>query len=308
MAELITDLAPSSGRCSEEALRACCEQPEKAACCRESTGGGGCGCAAGERARTASSADRSADIREAVRQKYAAAARRLAEQRLGACCGVSALSDADQAQVFGGAVYGSAELAHANARPGWRQKRRVRQGLQGGHSAARRQARPWVCPGRGDGLMATVLFVCRHNAGRWQMSATLFERAGQGRHRALSAGSEADPGGRVHPEVVQVMGELGFDLSDRHPQRLSGELAEQAGIVVTMGCGDDCPYIPGKRYIDWELPDPKGRPIDEVRALRDDIVDRVERLVAELDESQVHDSATAALRVDRRPDVMRVDD
>jgi arsenate reductase (thioredoxin) len=131
--------------------------------------------------------------------------------------------------------------------------------------------------------MATALFVCLHNAGRSQMSAALFERAALGRHHALSAGSEADPDGRVHPEVVDVMRELGIDLSDRRPQRLSRELAEQADVVVTMGCGDACPYIPGKRYVDWELPDPKGRPIDEVRATRDDIASRVKQLVAELD-------------------------
>ena len=131
--------------------------------------------------------------------------------------------------------------------------------------------------------MATALFVCLHNAGRSQMSAALFEQAAGGRHHALSAGSEADPDGHVHPEVVQVMRELGIDLSDRRPQRLSRELAEQANVVVTMGCGDACPYIPGKRYLDWELPDPKGRPIDEVRATRDDIASRVKQLVAELD-------------------------
>ena len=130
--------------------------------------------------------------------------------------------------------------------------------------------------------MATALFVCLHNAGRSQISAALFERSAHGRHRALSAGSEADSNGRVHPEVVQVMRELGIDLSDRRPQQLTRELAEQADIVVTMGCGDACPYIPGKRYIDWELPDPKGRPVDEVRATRDDIARRVEQLVKEL--------------------------
>jgi arsenate reductase (thioredoxin) len=133
--------------------------------------------------------------------------------------------------------------------------------------------------------MATALFVCLHNAGRSQMSAALFERAAGGRHRALSAGSEADPGGRVHPQVIEVMRELGIDLSGRRPQRLSTELAEEADVVVTMGCGDACPYIPGKRYVDWELPDPKGRPMDEVRATRDDIARRVEALVAELDGS-----------------------
>jgi arsenate reductase len=133
--------------------------------------------------------------------------------------------------------------------------------------------------------MATVLFVCLHNAGRSQMSAALFEHAANGHHHALSAGSEADPNGHVHPEVVQVMNELGIDLSERRPQRLSRELAEQADVVVTMGCGDACPYIPGKRYIDWDLTDPKGRPLDEVRATRDDIARRVEELVAELDAS-----------------------
>jgi protein-tyrosine-phosphatase len=130
------------------------------------------------------------------------------------------------------------------------------------------------------GAMATVLFVCLHNAGRSQMSAALFERAAGGRHRALSAGTT--PADRVHPEVVRVMGELGVDLSGRAPRRLTPELAEQADVVVTMGCGDECPYIPGKRYVDWDLPDPKGRPIDAVRAIRDDIAARVDALAAEL--------------------------
>jgi arsenate reductase (thioredoxin) len=133
--------------------------------------------------------------------------------------------------------------------------------------------------------MATALFVCRANAGRSQMSAALFERAAGGRHRALSAGSEADPGGHVHPPVVEVMRELGIDLSGRRPQRLSSELAQQADVVVTMGCGDACPVIPGTRYVDWELADPAGRPVDEVRATRDEIARRVEQLVAELDRS-----------------------
>jgi protein-tyrosine-phosphatase len=131
--------------------------------------------------------------------------------------------------------------------------------------------------------MATALFVCLHNAGRSQISAALFEQAAQGRHRALSAGSVADPAGRVHPQVVEVMREIGIDLSDRRPVLLTRELAEQADVVVTMGCGDACPYIPGKRYVDWELPDPKGRPVEEVRALRDDIARRVRQLAAELD-------------------------
>jgi protein-tyrosine-phosphatase len=131
--------------------------------------------------------------------------------------------------------------------------------------------------------MATVLFVCLHNAGRSQMSAALFDRAAGGRHRALSAGSEADPDGRVHPQVVEVMRELDFDLSDRRPQRLTRELAERADVVVTMGCGDACPYIPGKRYVDWDLPDPKDRPLDEVRATRDEIAARVGELLGELE-------------------------
>jgi|SRR4051812_20114063 arsenate reductase len=133
--------------------------------------------------------------------------------------------------------------------------------------------------------MATALFVCRHNAGRSQMSAALFDRAAQGRHRALSAGSEADPDGHVHPQVVEVMRELGIDLADRRPQRLTTDLAEQADVVVTMGCGDACPYIPGKRYLDWELQDPKGLPLDEVRPIRDDIAERVTALVIQLDRS-----------------------
>ena len=129
--------------------------------------------------------------------------------------------------------------------------------------------------------MASALFVCSHNAGRSQMSQALFQRAAEGRHSALSAGTT--PGERVHPEVIEVMRELGIDLADRVPQALTVELAQQADVVVTMGCGDACPYIPGKRYIDWNLPDPKDRPIEEVRATRDEIQQRVSALVAELD-------------------------
>ena len=129
--------------------------------------------------------------------------------------------------------------------------------------------------------MSHVLFVCLHNAGRSQMSAALFERAAEGRHEASSAGTT--PAGRVHPEVVEVMRELGVDLSGRLPRKLTRELAERADVVVTMGCGDECPYIPGKRYVDWDLPDPKGRPVEEVRAIRDDIAGRVAGLVADLE-------------------------
>ena len=131
--------------------------------------------------------------------------------------------------------------------------------------------------------MTHVLFVCLHNAGRSQMSQALFERAAAGRHTAESAGSVADPAGHVHPEVITAMGELGVDLSGRRPQRLTHELAQRADLVVTMGCGDTCPYIPGKRYVDWDLPDPKGRPVDEVRATRDEIERRVAGLLDELD-------------------------
>lgn len=131
--------------------------------------------------------------------------------------------------------------------------------------------------------MAQVLFVCLHNAGRSQMSEALFERAADGRHRARSAGTTPAP--HVHPEVVEVMRELGIDLSGRRPRLLTRELAEQADLVVTMGCGDACPYIPGKRYLDWDLPDPKGRPLQDVRALRELIGGRVEELVRELDGS-----------------------
>jgi arsenate reductase (thioredoxin) len=128
--------------------------------------------------------------------------------------------------------------------------------------------------------MANVLFVCLHNAGRSQMSQALFERAAGGAHRAASAGTT--PAERVHPEVVAVMEEIGIDVSGRVPQRLSDDLAEWADVVVSMGCGDACPYVPGTRYVDWDLPDPKGRAIGEVRATRDDIAHRVEALVHEL--------------------------
>ena len=128
--------------------------------------------------------------------------------------------------------------------------------------------------------MAHVLFVCLHNAGRSQMSQALFERAAQGRHTAASAGTQ--PAERVHPQVVDAMRELDIDLADRRPRLLDRELAEHADVVVTMGCGDECPYIPGKRYIDWDLEDPAGLQLDRVRAIRDDIDRRVRRLAAEL--------------------------
>ena len=134
--------------------------------------------------------------------------------------------------------------------------------------------------------MARALFVCLHNAGRSQMSEALFARAAGDRHEARSAGTT--PGDRVHPEVVEAMAELGIDLSDRRPHELDRADAEWAEVVVTMGCGDECPYIPGKRYLDWDLEDPKGQSLDAVRATRDEIERRIQALVAKLD-SQAHD-------------------
>jgi protein-tyrosine-phosphatase len=128
--------------------------------------------------------------------------------------------------------------------------------------------------------MPTVLFVCLQNAGRSQMSSALFERAAKGAHAALSAGTT--PAEHVHPVVVEAMHEVGIDLSGRTPQRLTTELADRADVVVTMGCGDACPSIPGKRYIDWNLPDPSRMTLEQVRRVRDDIAARVDVLLAEL--------------------------
>ncbi len=129
--------------------------------------------------------------------------------------------------------------------------------------------------------MSTVLFVCRQNAGRSQMSQALFARAAGDRHHALSAGTT--PAAHVHPGVLEVMSEIGIDLSDRTPALLTRELAEQADLVITMGCGDECPFIPGKRYLDWDLPDLAGQPVDQVRAIRDEIDHRVQALIANLE-------------------------
>ncbi|TMF28745.1 MAG: arsenate reductase ArsC [Chloroflexi bacterium] len=129
--------------------------------------------------------------------------------------------------------------------------------------------------------MARVLFVCQQNAGRSQMSQALFERATNGRHQARSAGTR--PAEHVHPVVVDVMRERGIDLSLRRPQKLTDDLGQWADVVVTMGCGDECPYIPGKKYIDWDLTDPDGKSVDEVRAIRNDINARVRQLASDLD-------------------------
>lgn len=134
--------------------------------------------------------------------------------------------------------------------------------------------------------MANVLFVCLHNAGRSQMSQALFQRVAGDRHEARSAGTT--PGDRVHPNVVTVMKDEGMDLSHNKPRKLDDDLSRWADIVVTMGCGDSCPVIPGRRYIDWELRDPKDLPIEDVRAIRDDIKVRVADLVKDLDHAVIH--------------------
>jgi arsenate reductase (thioredoxin) len=131
--------------------------------------------------------------------------------------------------------------------------------------------------------MANVLFVCLHNAGRSQISQALFEGAAAGRHAAASAGTR--PAAQLHPAVVEAMAEVGVDLSGREPRRLTREMAEWADVVVTMGCGDECPYIPGKRYLDWDLDDPEGKPLPAVRELREEIARRTAALVDELADS-----------------------
>lgn len=126
--------------------------------------------------------------------------------------------------------------------------------------------------------MTTVIFACVHNAGRSQMAAALFNQlADPARARARSAGTS--PGTRVHPEVVEVMREVGLDLAGVQPTKLTPELAAGAGRLITMGCGDECPIVPGARRDDWPLEDPKGKPLDTVRAIRDEIRRRVEALI-----------------------------
>jgi arsenate reductase len=123
-----------------------------------------------------------------------------------------------------------------------------------------------------------VVFACVHNAGRSQMAAAFFSAlADPAKARAVSAGT--DPARHVHPEVVAVMREVGVDVSNARPQRLTDELAARAHVLVTMGCGEACPVVPGVRRLDWDLPDPKGQPSERVRRIRDEIRDRVARLV-----------------------------
>jgi arsenate reductase (thioredoxin) len=127
--------------------------------------------------------------------------------------------------------------------------------------------------------VVTVIFACVHNAGRSQMAAAFFNaEADPARARAVSAGTE--PAARVHPEVVDVMREVGIDVSRALPTLLTPELAAAANLLVTMGCGESCPFVPGLRRDDWRLPDPKGQPKDQVRRIRDAIRARVQRLIA----------------------------
>ena len=122
--------------------------------------------------------------------------------------------------------------------------------------------------------------MCVHNAGRSQMAAALLERMADGEITVRSAGTA--PGERIHPVVAEVMRERGIDLAERRPQHLRDDAVRAADVVITMGCGDACPVYPGKRYEDWDLPDPQGRSLDEVRGIRDEIERRVERLLASL--------------------------
>jgi arsenate reductase len=138
--------------------------------------------------------------------------------------------------------------------------------------------------------MSKVLFVCKQNAGRSQMSEALFRRAAGGRHESRSAGTR--PAEHVHPIVAEAMREIGIDVSRNQPQKLTDELGQWADLVITMGCGDECPYIPGKKYIDWDLTDPAGKSLVEVRAIRDDIKTRVSDLVVELDSRRAVRSAS----------------
>jgi arsenate reductase (thioredoxin) len=125
-----------------------------------------------------------------------------------------------------------------------------------------------------------VLFVCVHNAGRSQMAAALLQRHAQGRVIVRSAGSE--PADRINPAVAKAMSEVGLDVSQEIPKLLKTETVQDSDVVITMGCGDACPVFPGKRYLDWELPDPAGLPLEQVRPIRDEIDRRVQELLAEL--------------------------
>jgi arsenate reductase (thioredoxin) len=125
-----------------------------------------------------------------------------------------------------------------------------------------------------------VLFVCTHNAGRSQMAAALLDHQAAGRVRVTSAGSQ--PASQLNPAVVAAMAEIGLDISREFPKPLTADKVRAADVVITMGCGDACPVFPGKRYLDWDLPDPAGLTVEQIRPIRDDINHRVEQLLAEL--------------------------
>ena len=126
--------------------------------------------------------------------------------------------------------------------------------------------------------MKTVLFACVHNAGRSQMAAAWFNKLADSQ-KAIGISAGTFPGERVHPEVVEVMKEVGIDLSTEHPKFLSEDLAQSASVLITMGCGEACPVVPGLRRDDWPLEDPKGKPVERVREIRDELQDRVQGLV-----------------------------
>jgi arsenate reductase (thioredoxin) len=134
-----------------------------------------------------------------------------------------------------------------------------------------------------------VLFVCVHNAGRSQMAAALLDHHAHGRVTVRSAGSI--PASEINPAVLAVMKEIGLDLSKQFPKPLTTEAVEASDVVITMGCGDACPIFPGKRYLDWQLDDPAGLPIDQVRPIRDEIDQRVQALIAELTPSSSNAAA-----------------
>lgn len=130
----------------------------------------------------------------------------------------------------------------------------------------------------------TVLFVCVHNAGRSQMAAGFLKELSGGSIEVLSAGSM--PGNRINPVAVEAMAEIGIDIATEQPKKLSTEAVQASDVVITMGCGDECPYFPGKRYEDWELTDPAGKGIETVRQVRDEIRTRIEGLIASLAPAQ----------------------
>jgi arsenate reductase len=150
------------------------------------------------------------------------------------------------------------------------------------HTALRPRRPTALAPAQGSIIKSVpeVLFVCVHNAGRSQMAAALLDRHAGGRVRVRSAGSQ--PASELNPHVITALAEIGLDVSHEFPKPLTDDVTRAADIVITMGCGDACPIYPGKRYLDWDLPDPAGQPLEVVRTIRDDIDVRVRRLLSEL--------------------------